>query len=146
MTTIWSIDAQKAFWNTMEQCSKDGRGICNGGFFERDIELIDGAIPEGFWDQFVKNLNSEIGMTKEEKNAMEAAIETAGGESASPPNLFADATSISQVINYVAGAASVCWENRDNLGQFDSNKALDICHDAEKKIEEILFREHGVIL
>lgn len=81
-----------------------------------------------------------------ESRLVKEAREIAGGESGSPPALFADAGDIGTILRYLAGASSVCWDNPAGAGNFDSDRALDICVAAEKRIQEILFREHGVIL
>lgn len=61
-----------------------------------------------------------------------------GGESGSPPNLFAEAKSIDQVLNLAVGAASVCWETPEGAGVFDSDRALDIAKAASERIHEMI--------
>lgn len=61
-----------------------------------------------------------------------------GGESGSPPNLFAEAKNINQVLNLAVGAASVCWETPEGAGVFDSDRALDIAKAASERIHEMI--------
>lgn len=78
----------------------------------------------------------------EKQSLNDQAEEIAGGESGSPPNLFADAVDIDQVIMLAIGAASVCWENPIGAGEFDSSRAVDIGKDASVRIHELI-REHN---
>lgn len=79
----------------------------------------------------------------EKQSLKDQAEEIAGGESGSPPNLFADAVDIDQVIMLAIGAASVCWENPSGAGEFDSSRAVDIGKDASVRIHELIREFNG---
>ena len=75
----------------------------------------------------------------------ELPVVEAGGESGAPPNIFADATDVEQVLNLAVGAASVCWENPSDAGVFDSTRARDIAIDASNRIHELIRENHVLI-
>lgn len=72
-------------------------------------------------------------------NELEELANEAGGEVKGVVDLnLKDAVSLTQAIHLAVGAASMCWENVEAAGIFDSDRAHDIAtqleHDVRRRI------------
>ena len=55
-------------------------------------------------------------------------------------NRFQDADTVSALLHQLAGFASVCWENPEGAGVFQSEQAHAACLEAEERLREIQAR------
>ncbi|OZE88049.1 hypothetical protein CH304_00320 [Rhodococcus sp. 15-649-1-2] len=53
-------------------------------------------------------------------------------------NRFADVDGIEQLIGQAIGAASMCWENVEEAGAFESSRAADIAREATERLSQLL--------
>ncbi len=58
-------------------------------------------------------------------------------DASSNGNIFADVTSIRELLGQLTGAASMCWENVAKAGVFDSTRATALVDDALARIAEL---------
>lgn len=52
-------------------------------------------------------------------------------------NAFHDANNLDEVLGMLAGAASVCWENPDMAGVFDSEQVSRFVRHARIRLEQL---------
>lgn len=56
-------------------------------------------------------------------------------------NIFEDATSIEQLLTYVVGAGSVCWEHPEGAGEFNEERANLLVDHALLKLISLMQEE-----